>query len=279
MVHSSFAADAPPAVERLADLACEQQPYSNTREPRAVKWGLLAFAALCLAGCSDRYDGKDTLNADRLVGKLRDIRAGVDVGDAHETPIEGLVGVKVGGGNVIYGTPDGRYIVAGDLFALKSSGLVNLTERLRTADRKLLVTTLDPATMITYQPDDVQAVINVFTDVTCGFCKAFHTYVDELVGHGVEVRYAAFPRAGIDSHVYRTMVSVWCATDPKDALSKAKRGEPVPELECDGSPVDNHYRIGRAAGIGGTPGILLADGRYIPGFNTVGALLAEVGID
>lgn len=233
---------------------------------------------LSLAGCGEAQQADDS-PAQGLVTKLKLIRAGVDIGGTHETPIPGLFGVKVGGGNVIYGTPDGAYIVAGDLFAVKSNRLVNLTEQQRKADRKSLVSTLDPTTTITYRPEDVRAVINVFTDVTCGFCRKFHTYVSELLGHGIEVRYAAFPRAGFDSDVYHTMVSVWCADDPKEALTQAKLGEPIPELDCSVNPVDDHYRIGRAAGIGGTPGILLEDGRYIPGFNSVGELLAKVGID
>lgn len=238
----------------------------------------LAVLLVFVIGC-DAAPTDGGLGAERLRMKLQQVRAGVVVGEAHETPIEGLVGVKVGGGNVIYGTPDGRYIVAGDLFALKSSGLVNLTERMRTADRKSLLSSLDPATTINYRPDKVHAVVNVFTDVSCGFCREFHEHVAELTSRGLEIRYAAFPRAGLDSEVYRTMVSVWCADNPKGALSKAKLGEPVAELECDSSPVDEHYRLGRAAGIGGTPGMLLPDGRYIAGFSTVAELLAEVGID
>ncbi len=57
---------------------------------------------------------------------------------------------------------DEKLINAGDLFALESSGLVNLTERLRTADRKSVVNALDPATTISYTPDDVNAVVTVF---------------------------------------------------------------------------------------------------------------------
>lgn len=250
-----------------------------TTGSRVCRWAMVGQALACLVGCGEAVDGGDMgLNAERLVENLKQVRAGVEVGDAHETPIEGLVGVKVGGGNVIYGTRDGRYIVAGDLFAVKSNGLVNLTERVRTADRKTLVASLDPATMITFAPDNARAVINVFTDLTCAYCREFHRHIDELVGHGVEVRYAAFPRAGIGSDVYHEMVSVWCADDPKEALTLAKLGESIPALSCDDNPVDDHYRLGRAAGIGGTPGILLPNGRYIPGFDTVTKVLEDLGI-
>ena len=236
-----------------------------------------ALLTLGLVGCDDQPAA--AFGADELIANLQEMRAGVDVHDAHETPINGLVGVKVGAGNIIYGTPDGRYIVAGDLFAVKSNGLVNLTERLRTADRKALVPSLDPGTMITFAPDDTRAVINVFTDLSCAYCRKFHSHIEELVAHGIEVRYAAFPRAGIGSDVYHEMVSVWCADDPKDALTRAKLGEPAPPLVCEDNPVDDHYRLGRAAGIGGTPGILLPDGRLFPGFDTVAKVLEDVGVD
>ncbi len=236
--------------------------------------GLLIL--LGLAGCDD--ERANALGAEQLIANLQQVRAGVEVLDAHQTPIKGLVGVKVGGGNVVYGTPDGRYIVAGDLFAVRASGLVNLTERVRTADRKALIASLDPATMIKFAPDEARAVINVFTDLSCGYCKEFHRHIDEFMGHGIEVRYAAFPRAGVGSDVYQQMVSVWCANDSADALTRAKLGEPVPVLSCDDHPIDVHYRLGRAAGIGGTPGIVLFDGRYIPGFDTVAKILEEVGV-
>lgn len=236
----------------------------------------VALLVLGLAACDDQPAAAH--GADKLVTNLQQVRAGVEVRDAHETPIAGLVGVKVGGGNVIYGTPDGRYIVAGDLFAVKSNGLVNLTERLRTADRKALVASLDPATTITFAPDETRAVINVFTDLSCGYCREFHRHVDELVRHGVEVRYAAFPRAGIGSEVYREMVSVWCADDPQEALTRAKLGEPVADASCVDNPVEAHYNLGRAAGVGGTPGVLLPDGRYFPGFDTVAKVLEDLGM-
>ena len=244
----------------------------TARTPARLCRAVAAILPLCLAACDDQPTS--ALGAD----KLEKVRAGVEVRDAHETPIEGLVGVKVGGGNVIYGTPDGRYIVAGDLFAVKSNGLVNLTERLRTSDRKALIASLDPTTTITFAPDDTRAVINVFTDLSCSYCRKFHQHIDEFVGHGVEVRYAAFPRAGIGSDVYHEMVSVWCADDPNEALTSAKLGESIPSRSCDVNPVDDHYRLGRAAGIGGTPGILLPNGRYIPGFDTVAKVLGELGV-
>lgn len=112
--------------------------------------------SLGLAACD--HQPAAAIGADKLIANLEQVRAGVEVRDVHETPIEGLVGVKVGGGNVVYGTPDGRYIIAGDLFTVKSNGLVNLIERLRTSDRKALVASLDPATMITFDvaPDSVE---------------------------------------------------------------------------------------------------------------------------
>ncbi len=99
---------------------------------RIANCAMIAMTLLVTTAACEKPTNSE-FRADKLISELKQVRAGAEIGEAHETPIEGLIGVKVGGGNVVYGTPDGRYIVAGDLFALESSGLVNLTERLRTA--------------------------------------------------------------------------------------------------------------------------------------------------
>lgn len=64
----------------------------------------VALLFLGLVACDDQPAA--AVGADKLITNLQQVRAGVEVRDAHETPIEGLVGVKVGAGNVIYGTPE-----------------------------------------------------------------------------------------------------------------------------------------------------------------------------
>ena len=46
---------------------------------------------------------------------------------------------------------------------------------------------------------------------------------------GIEVRYLAFPRAGVGSKTYNSMVSAWCADDPNTAITALKARQTIPE--------------------------------------------------
>ena len=61
------------------------------------------------------------------------------------------------------------------------------------------------------------------------------------------------------------MVSVWCAADPKKALTDAKSDRAVPARECE-NPVAMEYRLGQRMGLTGTPMILASDGSMLGGY-------------
>jgi thiol:disulfide interchange protein DsbC len=105
----------------------------------------------------------------------------------------------------------------------------------------------------------------VFTDTDCGYCQKLHSEVPELNRLGVEVRYVAFPRQGLQSPAYKELVSVWCAKDRQGAMNLAKTRQEVPAAECD-NPVAKQYALGQMIGVSGTPAIVLANGKLIPGY-------------
>ena len=76
----------------------------------------------------------------------------------------------------------------------------------------------------------------------------------------------AFPRMGLGSQDHRDMISVWCATDRKQALTDAKGGKPVPARTCKSTPVDMEYNVGQRLGISGTPAIFAPDGTQLGGY-------------
>ena len=88
---------------------------------------------------------------------------------------------------------------------------------------------------------------------------------DRYLSNGITINYLAFPRDGLDSEVYKDMVSAWCSSDPKDSLSKLKKGKNIENKDCN-NPVDEHYRKGSLIGITGTPTIILEDGRKFSGY-------------
>ena len=105
----------------------------------------------------------------------------------------------------------------------------------------------------------------MFTDITCGYCIRLHRDVPELNRIGIEVRYLAFPRAGIGSGPFKDMESVWCANDKNKAMTSAKLGKKVKSAKCN-NPVKKQYELGQLMGVIGTPAIYLENGREMPGY-------------
>ena len=105
----------------------------------------------------------------------------------------------------------------------------------------------------------------MFTDVECGYCVRLHQQMADYNQLGIAIRYVAFPRAGVGSPVYDTMVSVWCAADRQTAMTHAKAQLPIEEARCD-NPVEEHYEAGRAIGVRGTPALVLESGELISGY-------------
>src|SRR5690606_13034670 len=122
-----------------------------------------------------------------------------------------------------------------------------------------------------FAPEKPKSHITVFTDTDCGYCQKLHSEVPELNRQGIEVRYLAFPRQGPGSHGYNTLVSVWCAKDPKLAMNQAKSRQEIPAASCE-NPVLEQFELGQLIGVNGTPSIVLANGRMIPGYQPAAEL-------
>jgi thiol:disulfide interchange protein DsbC len=103
--------------------------------------------------------------------------------------------------------------------------------------------------------------------------------VPELNKNGIEVRYLAYPRAGVDSVPGKQLVSAWCADNPEDTLTKLKSKQSVPESECEGNPVAAQYQLGQEMGVNGTPAIITETGQLIPGYRPAGELIAILGLN
>lgn len=210
--------------------------------------------------------------ADRLVERLKTLRPDIPIENVAQTPIPGIFALELAGGTVFYGTADGRYLFAGDLYELGESDLVNLAEAGRAERRRVLMADVAQKDMVIFSPKGpTRSVVNVFTDVDCGYCQKLHQEVPELNDLGVEVRYLAYPRAGIGSASYQKIVSAWCAADPNTALTRLKARQSIPEATCP-NPVADQYELGREMGISGTPAIVLEDGTLLPGYMPAGRL-------
>jgi thiol:disulfide interchange protein DsbC len=214
---------------------------------------------------------------DAVVAKLTKLRPGLRIVRVADAPVPGMVSIEIAGGGMLYATPDGKYLFAGDLYEMGDDDLRSPVDLARNAERRELISHVKREDMAVFAPAQTKAVINVFTDVDCAYCRKLHLEVPRLNELGVEVRYLAFPRGGLDSPSYSRMVTAWCSDDRNDAITRMKRGEQIPERTCKNAVADE-YELGLRVGVSGTPAILLENGQLLPGYAPADQLAKAAGI-
>lgn len=196
---------------------------------------------------------------------LKALQPDLPIEAISESPMPGLYQVQLKGGRLLYTSADAQFVLQGFLFQIKDGKTVNLTEQAESQGVAKVINAIPPKEMVVFPAKDKKTHITVFTDTDCGYCQKLHSEVAELNRRGVEVRYVAFPRQGTGSHGYNTLVSVWCAKDPREAMNLAKARKDVPAAQCE-NPVAKQYQLGQMIGVQGTPAIVLANGQMIPGY-------------
>jgi thiol:disulfide interchange protein DsbC len=202
----------------------------------------------------------------RAVDAVRTLEPRAVVEHVGAAPIPGFREAVVAG-QVAYVSDDGRYIfIPGSGGALYDTvAKNNLTEASLSKLRKTLLEKIPQSDRIVFAPPNPRHRVTVFTDISCGFCRKFHSEIAEYNRQGIAVEYVAFPRAGIGSDDYRQMVAVWCAPDRRKALTDAKNDRLPPARDCK-NPVDMEYDIGQRAGLTGTPMVIADDGSQLGGY-------------
>lgn len=177
-------------------------------------------------------------------------------------PFPGFREVVVSG-QVLYVSDDGKYLMQSQPYDIQAKALVNSEGLL--AYRRGLLEKANHGDRIVFAAPNARHTISVFTDIECGYCRKLHQDVAELNRNGITVEYLAFPRMGLGSKDYTDMISVWCASDRRKALTAAKQGSPVPAKNCT-NPVAMQYALGQQLGVNGTPAIFAEDGTQLGGY-------------
>ncbi|HEX7802082.1 MAG TPA: thioredoxin fold domain-containing protein [Pseudoxanthomonas sp.] len=170
------------------------------------------------------------------------------------------------GGQVVLISDDGKYLVQGSVVDLASQKELTQSSPALSKYRQDLLKSVKTSERIVFAPPNPKYTVSVFTDIECGYCRKLHSEIAEYNKQGIAIEYMAFPRMGLGSQDHRDMISVWCATDRKQALTDAKGGKPVPERACKSTPVDMEYHVGQRLGISGTPAIFAPDGTQLGGY-------------
>ena len=193
---------------------------------------------------------------------LRQLQPGLQIERIGPAPLPGFRQAIVGG-QVVYVSDDGKYLLQGVLFDLATRR--NVADAAMAGFRAEQVATVPEADRIVFPAAQPQHTVVVLTDSECGYCRRFHQDIAEYNRLGITVEYIAFPRMGPGSKDFTDMISVWCSPDRRKALTDAKAGKPVPARSCT-SPVAAQYAMGQRIGLTGTPMILTEDGTQVGGY-------------
>jgi len=214
-----------------------------------------------------------------IIERLQTARPDFEYGAVKDTAMPGIYQVQILGGPLLYTDAEVAHIVVGEMYRVLPGQFVNLVEADRVNFRRDELAKLAKKDMIIFPAKGTtKAIINVFTDVDCGYCRKLHEDVPELNKHGVEVRYLAFPRAGVGSPTYNKMVQAWCAADKGQALTDLKDGKIVKSRACQDNPVAAQFKLGQAFDVTGTPSTILMDGTLLGGYRPVKDMLEILGI-
>lgn len=191
------------------------------------------------------------------------------VSSMDKTPIKGVseiiisTGQQGGSGEVFYMSDDGEYLFNGNI--IETSTKKDITDERKSGLRKEIIDKFSDNEKINFFPDEMKYKLTVFTDIDCGYCRKLHSQIDEYNKLGIGISYMFFPRSGINTPSFDKAVTVWCSDDQQSALTNAKSGISLETKQCD-NPIKEQYLAGRAAGVTGTPALVLSNGKLLPGY-------------
>jgi thiol:disulfide interchange protein DsbC len=241
----------------------------------AVMAILVVSAPLGVAG-----EPLDKAQMEKLRAALEIPGTAFKVSSAQTSEIPGLYEVQLADGPLVYSTLQGDFFIVGDLYSVTPQGYVNLAEKRRDGERRDKLAKVKSEDMIVFSPEgERRAFISVFFDDTCYYCQKLHQEVPALNKNGVEVRYLAYPRAGVNSDAFKQLASAWCAENPQETLTKLTNKQSVPENVCKDNPVAAQYQLGQELGVRGTPAIITETGQMIPGYQSAEELMVTLGLN
>jgi len=182
------------------------------------------------------------------------------------TPVPGIYELRVGT-DVLYVDDKGDYLIRGELIETKSQG--NLTEARVAKLAAIDVASLPLNDAVVWKQGTGVRKLVVFADPNCGYCKRFER--DMLSVSDVTVYTFLYPVLGTDSR--EKSRDIWCAKDKALAWRAWMLDGTQPARAtggCDTAVLERNLALGRKHRVTGTPALVFANGKRIPG-----ALAAE----
>ncbi|MEX0605423.1 MAG: DsbC family protein [Marinobacter sp.] len=235
---------------------------------------LVAALVLGLSSSLVLADENEKAISDRLTKNI----PGLSVANVRKSDAPGLYEVQTSTGETVYATENGDFLLTGDLLQVTDSGIANVTETRRATRRADVLAEFGASGVIRFPAEgEEKAVVAVFTDIDCPYCRKLHDEMPKLNKMGITVDYYGFPRSGPGTASFKKYESVWCSDDQRKAMDAAKQGRQVAAKTCE-NPVRAQFELGGQIGVTGTPAIVLEDGNMVRGYVPAEKLAEGLGL-
>lgn len=227
------------------------QYFSPPTLSRAVAAAVLAAA--CGSAAADEAVIRQSLN-----GSMPDLK----IESVRKLPKLEMYEVVVNGRNILYVDPTGSTAFVGRMMDVKSKD--NLTDKRIEELTRVDFRSLPLDNAIKEVRGSGKRVVALFSDPDCPYCKQLEK---ELVGiTDVTIYTFLYPLVSIHPDAPRKSRLVWCASDRAKAWSELmlQGKEPANEATC-AAPINDNIALAAKLSIEGTPGIVFASGRLVPG--------------
>ncbi len=199
---------------------------------------------------------------------------GAKVNSVSKSPIAGLYEVVVDGSQVIYADDKAKYVLVGEM--LETQNKRNLTRERLDKLSEVKFDSLPLEQSIKIVKGDGKRRMAVFSDPDCPYCKKLEAELAKL--DNVTIHIFPYPLP-MHSDAPRKSRLVWCSADRAKAWMELMLDGTVPVGKDDcPNPVEANLALGQKLNIQGTPAIIFANGKRVPGLapaDRLEKLLAE----
>jgi thiol:disulfide interchange protein DsbC len=228
----------------------------------ANKATLAAALTTCLSVTAYAQPGQPPVTAEltSLSGRLQALYPSTRFGEILPTPWPGVFEVAMGA-NLAYVDASGQYFLFGHLYDMTA-------QRDLTADRKDTLTRIDfSALPLTDAIKDVRGrgsrALAIFSDPDCPHCRRLEAELKSV--SDVTIHTFLMPIAALHPQARAKAIAVWCAKDRLGAWQALMARDQQPRAADCAHPVDRNVALAERLGVTGTPTLVAADGRVLPG--------------
>ncbi|MCX7214643.1 MAG: DsbC family protein [Burkholderiales bacterium] len=180
--------------------------------------------------------------------------------EVNTTTVPGVFEVVMGQ-NIAYTDRTGRYFFFGRLFDMQTQS--DLTAAKAEQASRLDVGALPIEDAIKTVKGSGVRKLYVFSDPDCPYCQQLERNLAGI--NDVTIYTFMMPLEGLHPQAKAKAISVWCSADRAKAWDRLMTNGQVPSAGACAHPVDRNIALGGRLGVTGTPTLMSADGRKLPG--------------